>query len=192
MQFKRSSNALVNLQQTQEQMNLPALKLKQDVCARCNLSYDILQRIVKIKDAVLSVLAYLSTNVDLLSAEEHSRKVCAVLEMFYIITNEASAKKYVTLSKVIILKQAMELHVEKFVTDKSLPGPLLRMCEVLKQQQCNRFRDCEDNDLICQAPFLDPCFKKLAFTSVHKAEKAINILKHQVYCTTKSFISYRR
>lgn len=46
--FKRNLQELAKLQQTQEQIELPALKLKQDVRTRWNSTYDMLKQFLSI------------------------------------------------------------------------------------------------------------------------------------------------
>jgi len=103
--FKRSSNALVKLlklNSTQTQMGLPTLKLKQDCVTRWNSTFDMLKRIVSIKDAVISTLAVLQTEIAVLTPAEWDivEKAIDVLQIFNEVTIEVSSEKTVSLSKV--------------------------------------------------------------------------------------------
>lgn len=55
--FKRSSYALSKLQATQEQMDLPPLKLIQDVITLWNSTHDMFKRILQMKNAIITTMA---------------------------------------------------------------------------------------------------------------------------------------
>ncbi|KAJ8895565.1 hypothetical protein PR048_000901 [Dryococelus australis] len=65
--FKRSSSALAKLKSTQEQMGLPSLKLIQDVPTRWNSTYYMMSRILRIKEAVISTLAIVNPELNVLT-----------------------------------------------------------------------------------------------------------------------------
>lgn len=101
--FKRSSHALVKLKEIQGQLNVPQLKLKQDVVTRWNSTYEMFRRLVLLKDAVTATLALIRAEISL-SANDWATVEAAIpiLKMFYDVTVEISSEKNVTLSKVII------------------------------------------------------------------------------------------
>ncbi|XP_025412101.1 zinc finger BED domain-containing protein 1-like [Sipha flava] len=167
--FKRSHHALAKLYATQEQMNLPKLKLTQDVVTRWNSTFDMLQRFVKVKDAINSTLAVLQANVDMLSSEEWIivEKASVVLEIFYDVTNEICSDQYVTLSVVLIFTSAIFESMKMYEQDITLPIEIKEMVSTLKQQTISRLKPLEDNDLVTQAALLDPRYKKLAFSNVN-------------------------
>lgn len=92
--FNKSTQALRKLQETQKQMKLPELKLKQDVVTRWNSTYEMLQRIFDIKDAVISTLSLNRPDLGLSLGEwEILKDIIPVLKPFYEVTVEISAEK---------------------------------------------------------------------------------------------------
>lgn len=180
--FKRSSQALHKLNTVQEQMGLPIIKLKQDVKTRWNSTYDMFSRILKLRDAVVSTLAILSFEIQLSNDDWRViETVASILQIFYEITEEISAEKNVTLSKIIIyvkaLKSEINSYIEKYSQDSLIPVEINEMLSTISQKMSERFRDVEENELIAQATILDPRFKKFGFMNEHKFEKAVSILK---------------
>ncbi|KAF0749845.1 zinc finger BED domain-containing protein 1-like, partial [Aphis craccivora] len=166
--FKRSHHALAKLYATQDQMNLPKLKLTQDVVTRWNSTFDMLQRFVKVKDAINSTLAVLQANVEMLSPEEWIvvEKASVFLEIFYEVTKEICGDQYVTLSSVLIFTGVIFESMKMYEQDISLPIEIHEMVSTLKQQTMTRLKPLEDNDLVTQAALLDPRYKKLAFLNI--------------------------
>jgi len=114
-------------------MGLPQLKLKQDAVTRWNSTYDMLKRIISIKDAVISTLAILQSSIQVLTPAEWEvvEKSVDVLQIFHEVTEEISSEKTVSISKVIVLVSSMFNTVETFVSD-SLKAQLKNVSKKLK------------------------------------------------------------
>lgn len=82
------------MQAAQKQRNLPDLKLKQDVVTRWNSTYEMLQRISQIKDALVSTLSLNRPDL-MLTFEEWDviSELVTILKPFYEVTIEVSAEK---------------------------------------------------------------------------------------------------
>ncbi|XP_077301147.1 E3 SUMO-protein ligase ZBED1-like [Arctopsyche grandis] len=92
--FNRSTQGKHKLAATQQQMNLPVLKLKQDVQTRWNSTFDMLKRIVQVKDTVIATVALLRPDLTLNEGDwEVIEEVLPLLSPFYEITVEISAEK---------------------------------------------------------------------------------------------------
>ncbi|KAJ2940835.1 hypothetical protein O0L34_g10088 [Tuta absoluta] len=106
--FKRSSQAQTKLKEIIKQLNVPDLKLKQEVQTRWNSTYDMLKRIADIKDAVVTTLALIRS--DKASSSEDWQiidEAIPILKIFYDVTMEISAEKNVTLPKVTPMYKIM-------------------------------------------------------------------------------------
>lgn len=178
--FKKSSHALVKLHDFQKQTGSPLLKLKQDCPTRWNSTYDMIDRIISIKDPIIATLAILNNSeVVCLSPQdwvvlEHARNI---LKIFYDVTVEISAEKYVSISKEIIFIKVLNKYILNFINDDTLPNNIKTLAQNLKTKLHSRFGNIEDNILVTQATLLDPRFKNHVFSDNLKCTKAISMLR---------------
>lgn len=184
--FKRSSSALARLREMQNQLNVPQIKLKQDCPTRWNSVYDMLRRIYEIKDAVVSTLAIVNPALNTINADDwriiqHSINI---LQIFYEITNEISAEKHVTFSKIILFVKAMNDHIcdsqNKYTeTDETRPE-IRELVQSLKYGLKERFKDINYMELTTQATFLDPRFKKYGFPTDDRFESTLKNIRQKI------------
>ncbi|CAG5046036.1 unnamed protein product [Parnassius apollo] len=181
--FKSSSSALTKLKEIQQQMGLPELKLKQDVVTRWNSTHDMLNRFLTLKEAIISTVAILGTDLEMLTPEDWKIVDLAIkiLEIFYNVTVEMSSETQVTLSKVIVLTKIMIKHVNKRINeDTGLPAQIILLLDTLKQQLSDRFQNIESNPLYAEATILDPRFKGFAFREQEKFNIAVTTLRRRL------------
>lgn len=176
--FKRSSQAQHKLVETQKQQNLPQLKLKQDVVTRWNSTYDMLQRMLIVKDAVITTVAL--TRSDLALTEYDwcvVESAIPILKLFYDVTTELSAEKNVTLSKVIPLVRIMLSSLRSRQSD--LPE-VQSLIKELERDLERRFATIELSECYAEAIILDPRFKTKGFRDERNCAKALASLKLKV------------
>ncbi|XP_055634137.1 zinc finger BED domain-containing protein 4-like [Toxorhynchites rutilus septentrionalis] len=88
-----------------------------------------------------------------------------ILRTFNEVTVEISAEKFVTLSKSAVLARMMIDQTKlKQQSSDSLPPIVKKLVDELHSGLVKRFGDRESNDLIAEAIFLDPRFKKQGFS----------------------------
>ncbi|XP_073954826.1 E3 SUMO-protein ligase ZBED1-like [Choristoneura fumiferana] len=184
--FKRSSNGLHKLLEAQNQMGLPPLKLKQECPTRWNSCYDMLERVLRLQNAVITTLAAIMRQ-DLLLQPHHwaiIEAVVPILKPFYEITTEVSADKMVTLSKVLVFVQLMERNLAAFTAQQYEVDEITVFVATLKEQLRLRFHDLEKNALYADSTILDPRFKKKGFRTEDSFLKASELLKRRI-CEVK-------
>ncbi|XP_036340468.1 zinc finger BED domain-containing protein 1-like [Rhagoletis pomonella] len=112
--FNRSSQALKKLKDFQVEMQLPILKLKKSVPTRWKSTYDMLARIIEVKDAVMSTIAILRPDLIIDTIEwEIIEGSLPLLKPFYGITTGISSEIDVTLSKVIVFINLIQRYLAK-------------------------------------------------------------------------------
>lgn len=103
--FKHSGLASQKLRDVQKQMNLPELKVKQDVSTRWNSTLTMIERLVELKSPLAVALSDLPRAPECLDALEWEIIVDCVplLKPIATLTTELSGEKYLTISIVIPL-----------------------------------------------------------------------------------------
>ena len=169
--FKHSAHALAKLHSVQKQMQLPELKLKQDVGTRWNSTLDMLLRFLHNKEPILSTLAVLQLQDEFrVSAHEWEiiENATKMLAVFEEVTKEISPEKNVSLSKTCILSRIMVKEVQKCLEAPDLPAEVHALGTELIRNLRKRFQGWENNELISQATLLDPRFKRQGFSDDQK------------------------
>lgn len=103
--FKRSPLACERLRTMQENLGEPMLKVKQDIVTRWNSTYDMFQRVLEIRNSLLSTLAIDYSATSTLNNEDIEVITAAteLLSVFKDVTEEMSSERKVTVSEVIWL-----------------------------------------------------------------------------------------
>lgn len=114
--FKRSPQAASKLKAIEKQMGFPELSVKQDMPVRWNSTFEMFDRLLKIREPLMSTLAILSYDKHHLTVEDWNVISCAcrILKPFYEVTVDISAEKNVTISKIIYLCHVLSKNCEKF------------------------------------------------------------------------------
>lgn len=189
--FKKSTQATQKLLSTEVQMGLPELKLKQDMPVRWNSTFYMFDRILKIKEAVISTLALL--NYDKHQITQNDWEILElstrILKYFEEVTVDLSAEKNVTLSKVIYYSRALMRSCKAVQQELGHPIEIYNMVSKMIEQMGKRFFKIEENSPITEATILDPRFKRQGFSDHQSYERAkqsiisvasqINIIKEQ-------------
>lgn len=182
--FKRSPHSLAKLHTTQEQMGLAKLKLKQDVPTRWNSTLEMLSRCFEVKDAIVSTLALLNTNLSNVNQTEWKtvEKLIEILKIFQVTTEEISSEKTVTRSKVIAFVKCINKHMLSLSLQppSEMPPHLQSVISCIQKEMFNRFKDIEENELSAQCTVLDPRFKKLGFDDENKFNAAVEKIKAKI------------
>ncbi|KAE9528664.1 hypothetical protein AGLY_012239 [Aphis glycines] len=92
--FKESSEALHKLQNIQKQSGFELLKLIQECKTRWNSAFKMMERIVKLKEPVLSTLAITNNSLNCISDDEWEiiSSACTFLQVFDDVTTEMSSE----------------------------------------------------------------------------------------------------
>lgn len=137
------------------------------------------------------------TTLPVLDTDEWSAisKICEILDVFDEVTQELSAEKVVTISKMLLLIDGIQDHLHSVEIDANNTAfnDVAKMIEILKNKFSSRSIKYGSSSIIAEATFLDPRFKKYGFPDVDlfvKTEREITELagKHICYLVITIYI----
>lgn len=152
-------------------MNLPNLKVKQDVTTRWNSSLIMIERLLEIREPLCAAMSHLTKAPEPLDASDWQvLKECAeVLQPLLTMTEELSGETYPTLSMVIPLLRSIR-HALRSIHTETDTG--LFMKTKIIERLATRFSGWETNAVAAKATFLDPRFMKTGFGVVENSNRA--------------------
>jgi len=118
-------------------------------------------RCLETKDPLVSTLAMIG-NTEMLTTSDFNLMdyYCKLVKPFKEVTIELSSEKGVSISKVIVLTNALLSHIKTMRTEKNLPLDIYSMILKMENKAENRFAGMEDNSTFAEATLIDPRFKK--------------------------------
>lgn len=170
--FRQSTKSSNKLREIQNQMNLPELKLIQDVPTRWNATYDMLKRLIEIKIALSATITSIQSGT-LSNLSGHDWKVLEdcqnLLGPFEQLTSVLSGEAYRTLSSIIPLIRGLQVVLNR-ITPETEEG--IHLKESLSKVVHSRLDVYEKKKTAGKSTFLDPRYKKKAFGSETNADSA--------------------
>lgn len=166
--FRRSPQAAAKLKLRQEQLGFtPTLILLQDVSTRWNSTHEMLNRVLHLKNPLISALVDSNYDINLSASDwQLISDICSILKRFQEITVEISSEKTVTISKVVVFSKALLKYctqLKEQYTAANTSTITSKFIDELCSQVNTRFSDIEKKNLYAESVILDPRFKKHGF-----------------------------
>jgi hypothetical protein len=161
-------------------LGLPQLKLKQECVTRWNSKYDMLERLVSVKDAVSSVVASVKTVRGLSASEwEMAEEYVKLFKPFKVLTATMSSAIYPNLSMVI-----PELNKLKYMLQSDESDCLANCLPTLKEDLIasidRRWPEYESSRIYAIATFVDLRYKECGFSDDSAAALARSLVLNEI------------
>nr|CAD7200798.1 unnamed protein product [Timema douglasi] len=178
--YSRSSTANARLHAVQKTMDLPALKLIQDVETRWSSEYAMLDRLVCLRKAVAAELASSNSDIDSLSSTEWKLAggIVEVMRPFAEATTEACGNAYPTASMIIPILHCLEATTLAHIQKNELVSAVPFARSLLKSLK-SRFPLYKMDEINALCTIVDPRYKAALFNEEERFH-AINLLRQEL------------
>nr|CAD7194659.1 unnamed protein product [Timema douglasi] len=178
--YSRSSTANARLHAVQKTMDLPALKLIQDVETRWSSEYAMLDRLVCLRKAVAAELASSNSDIDSLSSTEWKLAggIVEVMRPFAEATTEACGNAYPTASMIIPILHCLEATTLAHIQKNELVSAVPFARSLLKSLK-SRFALYKMDEINALCTIVDPRYKAALFNEEERFH-AINLLRQEL------------
>ncbi|MGH0148540.1 UNVERIFIED_CONTAM: hypothetical protein FKN15_038326 [Acipenser sinensis] len=156
---------------SQQDLKLEELKLIQEVDTRWNSTFLMLERFLRLKEPVSAALTSLGAgSLPVIFHKEQTTKP------FFAVTEEMSAEKYVTASKVIVLVSNLQKNTATAAQQHDKGITAHSLADVLNKCLWKRCGTYESARFLEISTVLDPRFKTLVFGNDKNADEAIKTM----------------
>uniref|UniRef100_A0A2H1X2G2 SFRICE_015994 n=1 Tax=Spodoptera frugiperda TaxID=7108 RepID=A0A2H1X2G2_SPOFR len=152
------------------------LKLIQDVSTRWNSTFYMIERFLKLRPAINTIINCHASAPPMLTAREiiDLNDICEILRPIEVATREICGEKYVTCSKVIPLTRLLNTKISTLTPKQNMAENL--KINVLAEIN-KRLLPTEYVNTLAVATLLDPRFKNIHFQNALACSKAISRVK---------------
>lgn len=152
------------------------LKLIQDVSTRWNSTFYMIERFLKLRPAINTIINCHASAPPMLTARDiiDLNDICEILRPIEAATREVCGEKYVTCSKVIPLTRLLKTKITTLEPKQAIAENLKNnvIAEIKK-----RLLPTEYVNILAVATLLDPRFKNIHFQDALACSKAIKSVK---------------
>jgi hypothetical protein len=165
------------------QLGCQQLSVKQDMLVRWNSTKDMFERILQIKEPLISTLGLVNYEKNTLTLSDWQiiAYYLKALKVFQEITVDVSAEKNVTISKIIYLSRALLRHCRVMQEDPKLPvevqNMVRKMQEQLIRQLSDKDEDSEDEQNVASSDEIFTGHKKIIILTFSRLSEYNNIME---------------
>lgn len=161
-------------------------KLINDIDTRWNSTLHMFERVCLLQQPLVATIALLQNKrikIASLDTDDFAtmKEYCEIFEPFDDVTKELSAEKNVTGSKILVIVRTLIEIMQEHVANEDLTDGSKTLASKLLQGLQTRFRNIEQNHLLCMASFLDPRFKNRGLSDGVALQECKDAVESYIY-----------
>ncbi|CAH2009439.1 unnamed protein product [Acanthoscelides obtectus] len=176
--FNHSITGQKELNDFQERLGLPQLSVIQECATRWNSMFYMIERLIKIKDAIILYTSQHPNLPQLVPSDWVKLETCTrILKPFEEVTKSLSSTE-ACISSVIPLIHVLVCAMQNFLTEDNIGNDqdCKNVIQKLIEEINNRFGELHNNNLYAISTYLDPKYKTKFFNEITKERIELALL----------------